>query len=205
MSHLILRDLPKQAIQLDLMLYDIQGGFRGFRDVPAGFHYVSIISKGTWTHFCAYLDPDTILIKRFDTERRQFVDETPEQIAQYTELARQGSMNPSLKAYPVMQSAEWRSLTQYIKTNVPLSFQAVSEPKLAVFTQESQSRFKQSFTIAHNHKIESLLAEVQISFLAWLMSLKGDVNQEAQARWIHLLAACRGEGERARIGGTVPG
>ncbi|MHA1684395.1 MAG: hypothetical protein ACTSUE_25890, partial [Promethearchaeota archaeon] len=41
-GYIILRDIPKKEVQLDLALYKIQGGFRGFALVPPGLHFVKV-------------------------------------------------------------------------------------------------------------------------------------------------------------------
>ena len=35
-GYIILRDIPKYNAQLDLSIYEIKGGFRGFAEIPPG-------------------------------------------------------------------------------------------------------------------------------------------------------------------------
>ena len=52
-GYIILRDIPKKLVQLDLIYFPIKGGFRGFAEVSPGPHYVSIevneeMHEGFW-------------------------------------------------------------------------------------------------------------------------------------------------------------
>lgn len=197
MSYIILRDIPKQSVQLDLLVYPISGGFRGFREVPAGFHYGAILSQEKWQTFWCYLPSETVVVKRFDFELQELVDDAPEQTAHYTQLASQRAMDQVLMAYPRQQYSDWQSLTQHITTNSPKLHVEMSQPLAEEVDLNYQSRFEQSFIITHQSNIKDWLAEFQFAFIRWLMASKEKPDQIAQKRWSSLLDGMYNAGEYA--------
>ncbi|MEB3885548.1 hypothetical protein [Lyngbya sp. CCY1209] len=197
MSYIILRDIPKQSVQLDLLVHQIQGGFRGFREVPPGFHYGAILDRGEWRNFWCYLSPETVLVKRFDADQQQLVDETPEQTAQYSQLAHQNALDMALVPYPANQWQGWHSITQYITTDSPILHKNAASDFSSEFAPNHPSRFEQNFRETHHGNIADFLEEFQFAFLCWLMSLKGEVDLVAQQRWSSLLNGMYNAGEFA--------
>ncbi|WP_204105696.1 MULTISPECIES: hypothetical protein [Spirulina sp. CCY15215] len=195
MSYIILRDIPKQSVQLDLLLHQIQGGFRGFRDIPGGFHYGAVLSQGKWREFWCYLQAETVLVKRFDAELQKLVEDPPEQIEQYSQLAGQNAMDQVLMPYPVNQWENWQSLTQYIKTDSPKLY--LEQSSFGEVNSESRSRFEKAFIVAHQGNIEAFLAEFQFAFLRWWMTTKGEMDRGVQEYWSSLLDGMYNAGERA--------
>ena len=114
---IILRDIPKQAAQLDLAIYRIQGGFRGFALVPPGTHYVSVEVDGKMNEgFWCYLKPSSVIIKIYDYENETFIDSDPESEERYRMMALSGAMNKAL--LPVMKqnaelSMKWQKLVSF--------------------------------------------------------------------------------------------
>ena len=69
-GYIILRDIPKKLVQLDLLDFPIRGGFRGFAEVNPGPHYVSIkvneeMHKGFW----CWVKPGEVIVKMYDYEK----------------------------------------------------------------------------------------------------------------------------------------
>ena len=118
-GYIILRDIPKKAAQLDLSIFDIQGGFRGFALVPPGLHYISVEVSGKMNEgFWCYLKPSSAIVKVYDYEKEIFVDPDEESNEQYQMMALSGAMNQAL--IPVMQrngemAMVWQRLGSYIK------------------------------------------------------------------------------------------
>jgi hypothetical protein len=57
-----------------------------------------------------------------------------------------------------------------------------------------KSRFEQAFLNTHNGVIDDFLAELQFSFVSYLIKPS---NETALNRWLHLLQACYNAGERS--------
>ncbi|MDY6901645.1 MAG: hypothetical protein SWZ49_26730 [Cyanobacteriota bacterium] len=197
MSYILLRDIPKQSVQLDFLLHQIQGGFRGFQEVPPGFHYGAVLSQGQWRNFWCYLQPETVLVKRFDSELQKCIDDTPENTAEYTQLAIQNSMNRLLISYPIKQYSDWQSLTQYITTDSPVLHIEVSQSLSGEVNQDFQPRFEKTFLLTHQSDIKGFLSEFQYAFLRWFMTTKEKVDEVAQKRWTYLLNGMYNAGESA--------
>ncbi|MFX1452367.1 MAG: AAR2 pre-mRNA splicing protein [Promethearchaeota archaeon] len=207
-GYIILRDIPKKAAQLDLSIYDIKGGFRGFAEVPPGIHYVSVeVDEKMHEGFWCYLEPSTVVVKIYDYENDVFENDSSESEEQYSNMALSGAMNRAL--IPVMQrnakmTTEWLKLISYIsKDNFPVSLNKETpmevpenlspEEMSEYFLKEHKSRFEQAFYDTHDGKKESFLAELQFAFVR---SIVRKADDEALERWLHLLQAIYNAGER---------
>ena len=207
-GYIILRDIPKKSAQLDLSIYEIKGGFRGFAEVPAGIHYVSVDVGGKMHEgFWCYLEPSSVVVKVYDYENDIFKDDTPESEEQYSNMALSGAMNRAL--IPVMQrnakmETEWLKLVSHIKKdNFPISLnkETPMEPPENLSPEEMseyylkthKSRFEQAFYDTHSGNQESFLAEIQFAFVRSLVYKPDD---EALERWLHLLQSIYNAGER---------
>lgn len=206
-GYIILRDVPKKAAQLDLTIFDIQGGFRGFALVPPGLHYVSIEVSGKMNEgFWCYLKPSSAFIKVFDYEKEIFVDPDEESNEQYQMMALSGAMNRAL--IPVMQrdgemAMVWQRLVSYIKEAdfpVALNKETPLDQPLGLspaelsdwYLNDFKSRFEQALYETHKGNIKSLLAEFQYAFALFTVRGKDDTTFD---RWSHLLQAFYHAGE----------
>ncbi|MHA1148728.1 MAG: AAR2 pre-mRNA splicing protein [Promethearchaeota archaeon] len=205
LGYIILRDIPKYRAQLDLSIYEIQGGFRGFTQVEPGIHYVSIeTGNGMAEGFWCFVKPNDAIIKVYDYENEKFINADDETEAQYKVMALSGAMNRAL--IPILQinfqMAEiWRNLTSRITNNPPiLHKENPMTPPIEMNPEELEnwyldvfkSRFEQAFYDSHMGNFDKFLAEFQWVFIKYI------VNQEdnsALDRWIHLIQAMYNAGE----------
>jgi hypothetical protein len=208
-GYIILRDIPKEEAQLDLSIYEIKGGFRGFANVEPGLHYVSVkVDERMHEGFWCFLKPSGVVVKIYDYEKTQFIDDSPENTKHYSELALSGAMNKAL--IPVMlrnmeMSLKWKELTSYIdEKNYPISLNSetpmippgnLSPEELSDwFITKQKSRFEQAYYDTHGGNKESFLAELQFAFVC---SLVRKEDEEALERWLHLLQSIYNAGERS--------
>ncbi len=208
-GYIILRDIPKRAVQLDLSVYGIQGGFRGFALVPPGAHYVSVEINGKMSEgFWCYLKPSSAVIKVFDYETETFSDPDPESEERYRTMALSGAMNRVL--IPVMKrnaemSMLWQGLVSFIRgEHFPLTLHdetpiatplGLSPEELSGwFLTTHRSRFEQAFHDTHGGNSESLLAEFQYAFALFTVQ---KMHEQAFNRWRYLLQAFYHAGERS--------
>jgi len=206
-GYIILRDVPKKAAQLDLSIFEVQGGFRGFALVPPGLHYVSVEVSGKMNEgFWCYLKPSSAIVKVYDYEKEIFVDPDEESNEQYQTMALSGAMNRAL--IPVMQkngemAMVWQRLVSYIKeVDFPVVLNKETPPPQPQglkpgelsdwYLNKFKSRFEQAFYETHKGKIESILAEFQYAFALFTVRGKDD---QAFDRWCHLLQAFYHAGE----------
>ncbi|MFX0135053.1 MAG: AAR2 pre-mRNA splicing protein [Candidatus Hodarchaeota archaeon] len=208
-GYIILRDIPKKEAQLDLSIYEIKGGFRGFAEVPPGIHYVSVEVSGKMHEgFWCYVEPSSVVVKVYDYENDLFKDDTPESEEQYPNMALSGAMNRAL--IPVMQrnakmTTEWLKLVSHIKKDhfpISLNKEIPMEPPENLSPEEMseyylkkhKSRFEQAFYDSHGGNKESFLSEIQFAFVR---SLLRKSDNEALERWLHLLQSIYNVGERS--------
>jgi hypothetical protein len=205
-GYIILRDVPKETAQLDLQEYEIAGGFRGFAMVPPGVHFVNvkrdaIMQHGSW---CS-VENDGVVIRVFDDDRGVFIEDTLENVATYTELARSGAMNRALipvRANHQAAASTWERLTAHVNL-VPFPPAMHDEQPMTPpanvdatrlgdwFESRFKSRFEQAFLGTHGAKVDSFLAEFEFAFLRMLL----EQDDVATKRWQHLLLAAFNAGE----------
>ncbi len=207
-SYIILRDIPKDTAQLDVTLFEIQGGFRGFALVPPGAHHVSVkddgkMVAGTWI----FAPSGDAVVRVYDSTLQQLLPDTPENDLNYRDLALGGAMNKAL--IPVMLRDEefatrWGSIVSHIKADAfPPAFHnespinpppGVEGPALeGFFSTTFKSRIEQAFLGTHGGNVPAFLAEFEFAFAS---SLVGPDNEVAWARWRHLLQAIYNAGDR---------
>ena len=114
-GYIILRDIPKYVARIDLFDYKIQGGFRGFQQVPSGIHYVSVENDKIFIGFWCSLTKNDTIVKVFNDKKKQFEDDTDESSKNYRGLAQSGSMDKYLAIYDDKYKKAWKKLTDYIK------------------------------------------------------------------------------------------
>jgi hypothetical protein len=88
MAYLLLRDIPKEQVQLDVLAFNVEGGFRGFQNLLAGYHRVAV--KDGDKSWSAEVVVDDVTILGFDNGLRAAPDE------EFAGLARSGAMAPKL-------------------------------------------------------------------------------------------------------------
>jgi hypothetical protein len=206
-GYIILRDIPKQAVQLDLSIYQIRGGFRGFALVLPGIHYISVQDKGEMIEgFWCYLESLGAIIKVYDYEQKKFIAPDQESENRYKIMALSGAMNKAL--IPVIQrnpkqTLRWQKLTSFLKAehlNSDLHNEIPMKPPINITPEElnewyltkNKSRFELTLLDSHKGNINSLLAEFQLMFIKWLIKKNDEV---AFNRWFHLLNAFYNAGE----------
>ncbi len=195
-------------IQLDLTLFEIQGGFRGFALVPPGAHHVMVKDQdkmvaGTWI----YAPLNDAVIRVYDAASCQFVPDTPENDSQYRQLAIGGAMNKNLIAVMLQDedyATRWEQIVQHIKadafpprlyTELPMEPPTSAEgPVLEAFYSTTfKSRIDQAFLGTHQGKVASFLAEFEFAFASALVDPD---NNLAGMRWRYLLQAIYHAGDR---------
>lgn len=186
---IILRDIPKEQVLIDLNSYPIQGGFRGFSMVPPGLHYVKIKSGRNYYGFWHFLKPSEVIVKVFDYESNSFVNDSTESTENYRNLALSGNMGTALRPYQHESFGAWFGLIQNISEN---NFPPIIYP----IESGSGKRFEMAFKNTHSRNIDSFLSEFQYAFSAWLMSSGNEKeNAKAYERWKHLLLSLYNAGE----------
>jgi hypothetical protein len=110
MPILILRDIPKERVQIDVLMFDVEGGFRGFQSIPAGYHRVAVHSGGkSWA---AEVVVEDVTILSFDDGF------SPAPDADMEALARSGAMNSKLIDPTLRHSAvlvAWMTATSRLR------------------------------------------------------------------------------------------
>jgi hypothetical protein len=187
MAFIVLRDVPKEVVQLDLTAFRVGGGFRGFQNALEGYHHVKVVDGGEVAFGEVWLDrPGAAAVLRYDGGR--FVDEGGEDAARYAQLAASGSMAAALvdalgQSDGLPRANAWREATSAIDR--PLDAIAAG-PGL-----EGPSRFL-AFWQGHQGDEKAALADLQASFVR--AAARDD--KAAAGRLYALLAACFDAGER---------
>lgn len=190
---LILRHLPTDEVQIDGAYWSVPGGFRGFAEVPPGcWHYVSVRSGDRHVGCWCWLNPQAVLVKAFDPDRG-LVDDDPEAIAAYQDLARNGAMGSALRPYPHELFGSWYGLVSYLRQGAFPPLLHDTDPAVG------ESRFTNAFLGTHRGDREAFLAEFQYAFLCWLMDNENEDQTSLASvgfdRWLHLLLSVYNAGE----------
>jgi len=196
---MVLRDVPKQEARIDLVRRQIQGGFRGFRLVPPGLHYVSVKAGAHHAGFWCWVKPKEAVVRVFDSEKG-FQQDAPDTATHYKELAMSGAMDRALVPYAHERFGPWYGLVRHIdKESFPPPLHEQDPPT------GYDSRLDNAFLGTHRGDAQAFLAEFQFAFARWLVSLDAAAEDEvASARWRHLLLAAYNAGEdRIRESGVL--
>jgi hypothetical protein len=179
---IVLRDIPKEEVRIDLYRRPIQGGFRGFRLVPPGLHYLSVKVRQHHVGFWCWIKPNQVVVRMFDPANG-FKEDTPDATAHYAELAVGGAMNGALLPYAHQKFGSWFGLILHINEK---DFPPTIHDNEA--RQSGTTRFDAALKETHGGNADSFLAEFQFAFAQWLVSLDTEFEDEAAfARWRHLL------------------
>lgn len=189
-SAIVLRDIPKDSVKLDHFTFsNLEGGFRGFCQVPPGLHYISILSSNSHVGFWCFLKPNDALVKVFNYEENCFEDSDLDSEQKYKQLALSGSMGSSLKIYPTQYFPQWKALSCFIQ-------EEHFPPKIHDLDPPSNSRFESAWKNTHKGSLESFMQEFQYSFLQWYCSIQtNDQEVGAFERWTFLLQSIYNAGE----------
>lgn len=200
--YIILRDVPKEKAQIDADIYEIEGGFRGFKKVIPGFHYVGVQVEQIYQGFWCCLQPNQVLVKVFNHTLHQFEDDEPETTIHYQKLALAGAMDRVLIAYKHDSWKIWEKLTNHIDCGIfhPILHQEKSNYAAVNISSEQpndlllkqQSRFEQALFNTHSGDPEAFLSEFQFAFVRWYTNIE---DLEALNRWRYLLQAIYNAGE----------
>ena len=207
-GYIILRDIPKQLVQLDLLYFPIKGGYRGFSEVSPGPHYISIeVNDEMHEGFWCWVKPSEATIKVYDYESNIFKDDEPENEAHFKILATSGAMNHVLIPATVSNFnsvSQWKKLTsdigsgnfppvlnQEVPMVLPLDINPdeISEWYITKF----KSRFEQAFNDTHRKNVNSFLEEFEYAFLKYIVRQSDEI---ALNRWMNLIQAVYNAGER---------
>jgi hypothetical protein len=206
-GYIILRDIPKEEVQLDVTIYEIKGGFRGFAEVKPGIHYISVKDDGQMVDgFWCKVRTNDAVIKQYDYQNKTFVNCDVKEHFHYKDLAVGGAMDRVL--IHVMSSNQhlaqiWSDLTTFLKHDfypISLNHEEPMIPPTNLTPKELEewylttfkSRFDQAFYDTHNSDMYSFFEELQFAFISYM--LFSDV--EALDRYLHLLQAVYNAGER---------
>lgn len=188
-GYVVLRDIPKEEVRIDGVRETIQGGFRGFSMVPpAAWHYVSVKDGDYHRGFWFWLNPNEVVVRVYESEAG-FVEDA-ESTTQYTPLAQSGAMGGALRPYRAETFGPWFGLVMHIPhDHFPPTLHA-NDPDLG-------HRWDNALQGTHGGDGNALLAEFQWAFVRWLVSLDTpETDEEAFARWRHLVLASYNAGER---------
>ncbi len=181
--------------RIDTVSHDVPGRFHGFKMVPpASWHYVGVKTGAHHVGFWCRLGINQVRVKVFDPASGQFADAPADVQAQHADPKFGGTMNPSLVPYHHVSFGPWYGLVMHIPDeNFP--------PQLHTEDSGSGSRFHQALHGTHGGDNDAFLAEFQYAFASWYVSLPAATSDEdAFARWRHLVLAAYNAGEEAITG-----
>lgn len=209
-GYIILRDIPKQLVQLDLLYFPIKGGFRGFSEVSPGPHYVSIeVNDKMHEGFWCWVNPGEVIIKVYDYDSDTFNDDEPENEAHFKNLATSRAMNHVLIPITlnnIKSVSQWKKLTKDIRSDnfppplhqeVPMLLPLDINPDEISdwYTNKFKSRFEQAFNNTHKKDVQAFLEEFEYAFLKYIVSSQRE--EKALDRWMNLIQAIYNAGERS--------
>lgn len=128
-NNIILKDIPKDTIQIDIWPFEIRGGFRGFQQVPNGLHYISARFKNKYPGIWCFIEDSTI-VKIFNSETAQFNDVDTETTKHFQQMADGGFMDKNLIIYPKNAQLQWFRLTSHITSKNYNQFKDLNPPSL---------------------------------------------------------------------------
>ncbi len=165
-KNIVLRDIPKVEIQLDLWPYQTTGGFRGFSAVPPGLHFISFQDKGETIFEWLFISNETI-VKQYDHENLKLVDSEIDGDFNYIDMADSGLMSKNLVAHPSEASRQWLELTSYI---TPDNFNII--------------RVEPSMEFIRNNKTEYILAHYQTCYVKMIIVPSKNRNSQDWRNWV---------------------
>jgi len=198
--YIIINDVPKIKVKLDLFTYPLDEDFKGFREVPPGAHYLSVKTETGYASFWCYLKPQQTIVKFFDSYTQEFQDYDLEDAAYYQELASWGAMDEELRVYKTKGSITWLLLTNDIKSShFPVTLHPVpplppqdtrsTESAQAGTQSQNKSEFEKVLFDTHGGDEVAFLTEFQFAFASWFFSELDNEDIAALNRWGYLVEA----------------
>jgi hypothetical protein len=172
---------------LDLMIFPVEGGFRGFQKVPPGYHRITVAAVGDSIQADVLLADDDAVAVLILADDDTLVPDT-ENADEYSDLARTGAMNRTLidaQATHPDAVVAWQTATSALDR--PLAAIPLDPP---VPASADSNRFAR-FWAAHGEDADAALREVQAAFVG--MAINHD--DTAQERFAALLQAHYNAGE----------
>ena len=159
---IVLKDIPKEEVKIDIFKYQISGGFRGFFLIPFGLHHVSVKFQNQFKGFWFYIKPYTAFVKQFNYETKVFEDVDQETFTTFRHLALSGQMGASLINYPIAEWVKWNDLVSKIREEDFLSFQNES---IEIYTKE----YDENIENLKNDNSKRFFANFQFWFVSWFV------------------------------------
>lgn len=192
-SYLIIRDLPKTIVSMDLIYHETDENFIGFNYLTSGIHHFSVkLKSGKITGFWFFVEggepleallsdeSGTVIVKRYDAASDAIVDDTEENVRKYTDLALSDNLDDNLyDSHLTNRIPSWTNLTSYIED-------VGSIPPLKPTQDENQS-FTTLRNDVYSGDIVPLIAEFQFCFLCMLAGADEGYDQEAMRRWSQMM------------------
>lgn len=200
MGYIILRDIPKEEARLDMQIFQIKGGFRGFSAVPAGLHFVAVRESDSWISCWCLLDENDAIIKVFDYQKKALLDDI-ENGEHFRQLALSHAMDHVLIPCSPDAWLEWRGLSPHITHDCfpPQLYHEEPppppDPEAPDFMEQmlkQKTRYDQAFSDTHKGNVKSFLAEFEFAFLRRLVDQD---DETAFKRWRYLVQSVYGVGE----------
>lgn len=184
-ARVVLLDLPKDVLTVDLAKVRLRGGFRGLTGVPPGVHRLAVRARrGEEAAAWLCLEPGEVRVLAFDEERLAAAE--AERTQRYAELAESGALEPSLQPFP--HHTPWARLTRPLAA-VRFPPRLHRDPERG---GEAASRLERALEETHGGDAASFLAELAFAFLRGVL----DEDRAAFARWQQLVQAIYHCGER---------
>ena len=195
-AYIILENLPEEVqVRIDLSSYqELPKKFRGFCDVPAGLHYVSITTQNQTHSFWHYLRSEPMFVKFFSQIDQKFVDDNGDQakeIAYYQKrLALKLVREEQFIPYNYELSGNWLELIcdiipDYFPVTLHISPQGQS-PRVPSSPEWEKEVFE-----THQGDFKSFIVELQFAFVRWYVSDLDTPTPDLKAfnRWKYLVEA----------------
>jgi hypothetical protein len=192
-GYLFVRDAPHGDARLDLAHYRMPHGFRGFRVVPEGLHYLSVRGpEGECGCWC-FVPASGMTAKLFNHETGQFEDEDPTRAREFYDLARNGGLQNALLPYNRSDFPTWKKLTHRVADlHFPLE-ELENEPiesagdgasgKGKKKKKADTETFEGLYARVFSNNEERLLATLQFAFARSMV----DADPKAYMQWERLV------------------
>jgi hypothetical protein len=201
MAILVLRDIPKEQVDLDALTFAVEGGFRGFQSLLPGYHVVTVYDGArNFRREVVLPEPRSVAVLRHDGT--ELVPDESDDGARMAELAAAGAMNRALvdglAAGPGAAQA-WQLATGALD-------RPASEVALLPDIVSGDSRFG-AFFAQHHGDPGSALRELQAAFVQ--LFFEGDFRRLRHLLQAHYHAGGRAVGASpdyfARVAGSISG
>ena len=169
MAWIVLREVPKERVQLDVTSFPVAGGFRGFQQVLHGYHHLRVLdAQHGREHVCEVwlAAPGAAEVLQFSSRLGLRPDTAPEAPSLAT-LAASGAMNAALidvLAAAPARALAWQRATSAIDQSIDtLSLGSQLRDADADGGSAGASRLE-AFLDAHGGDQRRALREVQAAF-----------------------------------------